>query len=98
MMRDRFILRMIFLIPACASGAVPVNESGSTACSRSELWLDTQLGVEGHGASLPSLIPRLAGRTPVHPMLNMLSTTIAESMRSIPVSIACLLKDDAEFF
>jgi hypothetical protein len=34
------------------------------------LWLDTQFGEEGQGASLPSLTPRLAGRTPEQPAIN----------------------------
>jgi hypothetical protein len=50
--------------------------------------------VEGHGASLPSLIPRLAGRAPVHPMISMLNVTIDESMRSVAASIKRLLQDD----
>jgi hypothetical protein len=52
---------------------------GSIKCSLSLLWLDTQLGVAGQGSSLPSLTPRLTGRTPEQPTKNATDTIIDES-------------------
>src|SRR5512143_2334232 len=67
---------MIFLRPAIASGVDVEEWRGSTACSLSVLWLDTQFGDGGQGASLPSITPRFSGRPPVQPMMSMLAGNI----------------------
>src|SRR5512145_2849764 len=57
--------RTILASRAMASFAPPENVKGSMPCSLSLLWLETQFGVEGQGASLPSFRPRFRGRAPV---------------------------------
>src|SRR5436190_21824961 len=67
---------------ASASAFEPVNVIGSILCPSSSACVETQLGDDGHAASLPSLTPRFVGR-PAEKLRTYMSTIGARTTIAI---------------
>src|SRR5690606_685045 len=82
-----------------ASSTLPVKPSGATEASPP--WsLQTQFGVDGHGASRPSTIPPATGALIAHPASGSAAATMAvhrnhRRLRAAPLQGSLIISRDA---